>query len=48
MNHQQNGSSPRLDGDSAERMPTQLAGIVDAVWADEAVLILKDQGRELE
>jgi len=48
MDHQEHGSGPRLDRDSAEPMPTLLAGIVDAVRADETVLVLKDKSREFK
>jgi hypothetical protein len=48
MHHHQDGPNSRFDGDSANCVPSLLAGLIDPVDAYQAALILKDQRRQLE
>jgi hypothetical protein len=48
MNYQQNCGNPGFNRDRANRVPSLLASLVDTVRPDQAVLILKDQCRQLE
>ena len=48
VHNEQNGRNPRLDAHSAQCMPPLFSSLIHAALADQAVLILKNQCRQLE
>jgi len=48
MNHEQYRPNPRLNRNSSKCVPPLFTRFVDPVRADEASLIFKDEGRQLE
>jgi len=48
MHYQQNRCFPWLDGDCPDCMPALFSDLIHPVQANEAILILKHQGRQLE
>ena len=48
MRHQQHRGNSRFDGDGADCVPALFSGLIHAVQANQAVLILKDQRSQFE